>query len=141
PTWSTSSAIICRSPGARRRSKLCAPSCSKSAPASARPPVVSAFTSPAAGPFRLCSTMRCWRSTPVKLLDSVSNPFLSAVQAEPCPKNKPASHSPRFLGPQSSARLATTRNLKKPCAKTENLSSHELSRLDDCNVYDESSQR
>ena len=50
-TWSTSFACSCRSLGAPPRSKLCAPSSSKSAPAYARPPAASAFTSPAAGPF------------------------------------------------------------------------------------------
>lgn len=50
--------LICRSPGARRRSKPCALSFSKSALAFARPPVASAFTSPPAGRFKLCSAMR-----------------------------------------------------------------------------------
>ena len=57
-TWLTFSDIICRSPGARPRWKRRAPSYSNSAPAFARPPVASAFTSPPAGRFKLCSATR-----------------------------------------------------------------------------------
>jgi hypothetical protein len=72
-TWSTSSGTSYRSPGARPRSKPCAPSCSKSAPASARPLAASAFTWPRAGPFKLSSATRCWLATPANLPSASSN--------------------------------------------------------------------
>jgi hypothetical protein len=58
-----------------------------------------------------------------------SNPFSSAVLAEPCSKNKLASRSPRLLCPGCSTSFTITLTLKKQHSKTENLSSHELSRL------------
>src|SRR5882724_1018494 len=134
-TWSTSSVSSCRSLGVRHRSKLCAPSSSKSAPAFVRRLAAFAFTSPPAGRFKLCFATRHWPLTPANTGPLFSHPFSSAVLAEPCSKNKHASPSPRFLCPRCSTSLAITLNLKKQRQKTENLSSHELSRLAVVGVY------
>ena len=85
-------------PGARRRSKLCAPNSSKSALASATPLAASASISPAAGPFRTCSAPPPSPSTAVDpfpcfsnstrsrwfLRSRVQNP-LSQVETPNCP--------------------------------------------------------
>src|SRR2546427_2214554 len=129
-TWSTSSVCSYRNPGARRRSKLCAPGSSKSEPAYARPPAASASTSPAAGRFRTCSAPSPSPSTAVDLIPGLRTQLSTDCPCGAAPKNLSARH-PYAPGPHTLALLTPliVQSLPTNYLPNQNLSPHELSRL------------
>src|SRR2546422_5123332 len=130
-TWSTSSVCSYRNPGARRRSKLCAPGSSKSEPAYARPPAASASTSPAAGRFRTCSAPSPSPSTAVDLIPGLRTQLSTDCPSGAAPQTLPARH-PYAPGPHTLALLTPliVQSLPTNYLPNQNLSPHELSRLD-----------
>src|SRR2546425_1253118 len=136
-TWSTSSVCSYRNPGARRRSKLCAPGSSKSEPAYARPPAASASTSPAAGRFRTCSAPSPSPSTAVDLIPGLRTQLSTDCPCGAAPKNLSARH-PYAPGPHTLALLTPliVQSLPTNYLPNQNLSPHELSRLDVGNITD-----
>src|SRR5450759_4971385 len=130
-TWSTCSACSCRSPGARRRSKPCAHACSNSAPACAKPPAASASTWPPAGLFRTCSAPPSSPSTAVDPSAGPPNSAFHRLSRRSRAQNLSARH-PYALGSHTLALLTPliAQSLPTNCLANQNLSPHELSRLD-----------
>jgi hypothetical protein len=78
-TWSTCSASTCLRPYVPPRSKLCAPSCSKSELGFGKPPAAYASIWPAAGPSSLCFKPWPDSATPAKPFVSFRTYSLSPV--------------------------------------------------------------